>query len=322
MTQPGEFTYVQQPPRNITYEQYLAEVSIVVAALFRVIAGIAIPYQALKLSRRDWINFLAQTYPQVDAARRRVSSLSREFYDSERYKATGSVVMPELDNITIEVPDGPDLVLRNDRFTEHVQQLNILLASYEPSWFEEAMEPERAEFSEPNAPDKSLAKVLSRAQKETENAGRNTVMRAVDSASPKVVRGWARVEGTENIGSCGFCAMLISRGPVYTDSPEYAGLNVDSNTRAVRIFEKAASTGDDSELMSLMNRWHPNCDCKVVPVFKGATESWPGYEQYKALEALWGETTGEYTGRDKLNAFRRRLQRGDLPADIRRPRAA
>ena len=74
--------------------------------------------------------------------------------------------------------------------------------------------------------------------------------------------------------------------------------------------------------MSLMNRWHPNCDCKVVPVFKGATESWPGYEQYKALEALWGETTGEYTGRDKLNAFRRRLQRGDLPADIRRPRAA
>ena len=47
MTQPGEFTYVQQPPRNLTYEQYLAEVAIVVAALFRVIAGIAIPYQFL-----------------------------------------------------------------------------------------------------------------------------------------------------------------------------------------------------------------------------------------------------------------------------------
>lgn len=318
----GEVTYATVPPRPMTYEQYLAEVIVVIAALVAVLAGIARPYQALGLVRRDWIEFLAQAYPQVESARRQISEISRNYYDASRFEHTGPVLIPDLDLEDLLDDDRIDFGGGlTQGMVEAIPRLDILLDHYEPDWFEEAMEPEREEFSVPAAPDKALAKVIGRVQKEAENAGRQTIMRAVDSDSPRVIRGWARVEGNENIGSCGFCAMLISRGPVYTDSPEYAGLQVDSNTRAVQIWERAQKSGDDSELMSLMNRWHPNCDCKVVPVFRN-DNSWPGREQYLEMLELWKDSTGDFTGRDKLNAFRRALNSGDVPAAIRRPRAA
>lgn len=87
------------------------------------------------------------------------------------------------------------------------------------------------------------------------------VGKARDSRSKQPVKmGYARVlSGSEN---CSFCAMLASRGPVYSE---------DTVTRR-----------RDGR------KYHDHCDCQGVLVFKGY--SWEGEEQYRKLEAAWMES--------------------------------
>lgn len=88
--------------------------------------------------------------------------------------------------------------------------------------------------------------------------------------------GWARV----HLGSkapCGFCAMLISRGPVYK-SEETAGFAA-----------------------------HNGCECHPEPLFRGQGGAFPGHEQYDRYQALWDEVNARHSGRDALNAFRRAM---------------
>jgi hypothetical protein len=85
--------------------------------------------------------------------------------------------------------------------------------------------------------------------------------------------------------------MLISRGPVYKT--------------ADRAGQSPAGVPEE-----LMTRWHPNCDCKVVPVFD--IFNWPGRDQYLYYENLWAEVTKGYAGGknggDKLKVFRSHLE--------------
>ena len=75
--------------------------------------------------------------------------------------------------------------------------------------------------------------------------------------------GYARVlTGQE---SCAFCAMLASRGPVYSE---------DTATRRA-----------DGR------RYHDGCDCRAVLVIEG--KPWEGEEEYRRLEAAWREATWE-----------------------------
>ncbi|AHI21595.1 minor capsid protein [Corynebacterium phage Colleen] len=72
--------------------------------------------------------------------------------------------------------------------------------------------------------------------------------------------GWARVlTGEEN---CPFCAMLASRGPVYSEDTVLA------------------REGD-------RGRYHDHCDCVAVLVIKG--RPWEGEEQFKLLQDLWDD---------------------------------
>lgn len=91
----------------------------------------------------------------------------------------------------------------------------------------------------------------------------NTAMvgQARDARTKRPVKmGYARVlSGSEN---CSFCAMLASRGPVYSE---------DTVTRR-----------RDGR------KYHDHCDCQGVLVFKGY--SWEGEEQYRKLEAAWMES--------------------------------
>lgn len=75
--------------------------------------------------------------------------------------------------------------------------------------------------------------------------------------------GWARV--LTGRYSCGFCVMLASRGPVYT-SAHHAG--------------KGGAGGRD--------KFHNNCDCVVVPVFK--SKDWPGRREYEQLRDFYRAT--------------------------------
>lgn len=102
--------------------------------------------------------------------------------------------------------------------------------------------------------------------------------------------GWARV--LVGAYSCSFCAMLASRGPVYTS--------------------RAAATGRGGSPLDLFHtpylnkngkRVGGNCDCiaALVPRHK----SWEGERAYLALEDLWQRTTEGFSNDDARNAFRR-----------------
>src|SRR5690606_423924 len=101
--------------------------------------------------------------------------------------------------------------------------------------------------------------------------GRDPIMAAV-AADDKAL-GYARVGSGR---PCGFCAMLISRGPVYT--------------RDTAMFQA-----------------HDRCSCSARPVYR-RDDGWS--EQAQQLRDVWRETTAGKSGRDALNAFRRAVETG------------
>ncbi|MFW9239287.1 hypothetical protein [Corynebacterium striatum] len=117
----------------------------------------------------------------------------------------------------------------------------------------------------------------------------NTAMvgKARDSRSKQPVKmGYARVlSGSEN---CSFCAMLASRGPVYSE---------DTVTRR-----------RDGR------KYHDHCDCQGVLVFHGY--GWEGEEQYRRLEEEWmAADEGDGSGAT-LSRFKQRLKDNDVLAEI------
>jgi len=240
----------------MTAEEYAAAQAVITTELIRDVLPVVSRFQGPGLTPSIWYQLLQLIFPYVVRAREASAELGRQFYDSQR------------ETHNPEIP-------RHD----------VFLAEYQFEWFVEAMEPARIEFSRPGAADYAADQVALRAMKETENAGRRTIIRAVESDDPKIAVGWARVAtGRE---TCGFCMMLVSRGPVYRSAHD-AGQNADGT----------------------MNKWHAGCDCKVVPVFDRA--DWPGRDAYKRAEAIWKKTTKGYGGKDAMNAFRRAIDRGEV----------
>ncbi len=243
----------------------------ITAALVALLLTLLNPFRAARLARSDWLTLLTLIYPYVEDSRRQSAELAREFYDSQRSQHTSSE-----------------------------ERHDVFLAEYDAAWFEEAMRPERHRMSQPGAGDNDVAHFAMRAAKEVENGGRRTLLNAVES-DPLEPR-WARVAtGRE---TCGFCLMLVSRGPVYL-SAESAGLDL-SETEAVQAFR-----ADELSYMSeQMNKWHPGCDCKVVPVFD--LDNWPGRDAHKRALEMWIEHTRGYQGKDALNALRRAVESGEI----------
>jgi hypothetical protein len=105
----------------------------------------------------------------------------------------------------------------------------------------------------------------------------------------------ARENDTEVIGyyrktdpdPCGFCAMLASRGLVYTES---------------RNSSRASRTWVDEQDPE---QYHPDCHCQTLPLFRG--QSMPADDRRKAdeYERAWKDTEG--SGADQLKNFRDRI---------------
>jgi hypothetical protein len=120
------------------------------------------------------------------------------------------------------------------------------------------------------------AKVAQRAiETHVQQPAREVVKTAADSQEGI---GWARV--LTGATSCAFCAMLASRGPIYTS--ERAALS------------RGGSTAD---------QYHPGCDCiaDLVTDF----DTWEHRESYEQLEDLWQTATERKSNKDARNAFRR-----------------
>lgn len=237
---------------------------------------ILLPFKNIPVDNQTWKSLLNAMYPIVYDARSRSARLAREFYDSQRKAKTGS------------------------------DDYDIDLAPYDPKWFAEAMEPARRTFKLKDTSAGQVAQAAMRAGKEVENGGRSTQLTAVRGEKGRV--GWARVATGQE--TCAFCLMLVSRGPIY-ESARDAGFDTDDQT-AMEILDSGA---DQEALKELMTRWHPGCDCLVVPVFDA--KSWEGRDDYLRAKQIWADTTGGFTGVDKLNAFRRAIEKGEvLPEDF------
>lgn len=256
-------------------DQYVARQASIVRRVVRSILGIFLPFRAVQVDDYTWDSILQTIYPSVEQARRESAELAREFYDDLR---------------EIEYPG---------------EDYDIDLAPYEYEWFQEAMRPSRRSF---RLIDTSLGEVTQaalRVAKEVENGGRRTILYAIqkDGKRPK----WARVAtGAE---TCGFCLMLVSRGPVYV-TPNRAGAEI--GPEALELLDEEG----DAAITELMTRWHPGCDCKIVPVFD-TQGNWPGKRDFLEAQKLWKEVTKGYSGRDALNAFRRAVESGKIdPADM------
>lgn len=250
----------------------------------------------------DWLAFLQAIFSVVRNQAMQAARLAREFYDSERQR---------------QVPGVP------------MNPVNLAQLSFEN--FVRDMEPARKLASKPDfSPDLVVARVA----RTVENGARRTMIRAVENPDPdldphvdndvvadpdkppepkrsskdkqaaqlvKLVKGWARVPtGRE---TCGFCWMLASRGPVYTSSGT-AGAK-GSQKSVIRKVADGSFSSDD------MDKWHPGCDCKVVPVFK--LDDWAGKDKYEAAWKVWkDEIQGKYSGKDALNEYRRLVERGEI----------
>lgn len=255
----------------MTAEEYAEAQAAITAELVATVLQLSTSFRLPTLTIYDWRFLLEILFPFVYEARRKSAELARQFYDSQR---------------ELHLPDRP----RKDMY----------LAEYQLDWFIEDMFPAREDFLESGASEGSVSQVALRAAKAVENGGRRTLLRVVDDDTE--VQGWARVAtGRE---TCGFCMMLVSRGPAYK-SARGAGLNASDE-----LAEELWNRGDTAALKELMTRWHPGCDCKVVPVFDRA--NWPGRDAYLRALEIWKKETRGYRGKDAMNAFRRAIENGDI----------
>lgn len=242
----------------MTLDEYAKAQAEISAAAAREVAAIAAQFLVPKMSSSVWVQFLRLLFPRVLRAREKSARIARQFYDSQRAE-------------------------HNPGLPPH----EIFLAKYKLEWFTEAMEPERAAFSKPGASEDARARVIGRILKEVENGGRRTILRPVDDEDPDIkdpiALGYARVAtGRE---TCGWCWMLVSRGPVY---------------------RSRESAGEEK-------KFHPMCDCKIVPVFD--RQNWPGRDAFLKAREVWKKTTkGAKSNKEAINMFRRAVDAGELTA--------
>lgn len=232
----------------MTYEEYVSAQRLLILRLIAQLIVFLNPFRLRAISPSAWVGLLAGMYDTIVESRKASAELARKFYDAERERM---------------LPGEP----RHD----------VYLGEYDTDWFLEAMEPARKAFSQAEASRESMNAVIGQAVKVAENAGRNTIIRAVET-DPKALR-YARVQGGNE--SCAWCLVMISRGPVY-HSRESAGEGA---------------------------YWHENCDCKVVPVFD--MDNWTGRDAWLAAEDIWRKAQGRNSA-EKVKWIRRYLNGREL----------
>lgn len=105
------------------------------------------------------------------------------------------------------------------------------------------------------------------------------------------VVGYVRVSRTGT--PCGWCAMLISRGPVYKS--------------------EASATYGDGDL------YHDNCHCYAIPVFSdGQYDSSPLFDLNRKYEAEWPRVTRGLSGKAAVSAWRKHIRNDKASAQAAR----
>lgn len=249
--------------------------------------GMLSTIQAQEVPEGLWLTILRLLWqallPNFESSARN----SRSFFDSQRESVLGDV---------------------------DLKPVNLSSVSYERFVYD--MSPFRELMAGPDTPVEVLSNAALRAVRTVENVGRRQMIRAVSepdevfdsivaedqfSQKRRFVQGWARVAtGRE---TCGWCLMLVSRGPVYRHDTAGSRLSFTET-----LTEYARGTLDPEKHL---NQWHTGCDCKLVPVFDLNAE-WEGKSRFRAAEELWKRSTIGYSGQDAVNAFRRAVENGEF----------
>jgi hypothetical protein len=204
-----------------------------------------LPYKPLKDS--EWAKLILLLFPMVARARAESVVLAREFYAS---------LAPHH-----SAPDVPD-------------------PYYDPTALSKALSVPRVPAVAQSSvrdyladPDHAEAAVGTGAAVVGHHAQQASREWTIDATSADDIRfGRYDPEGE----TCGFCRLLISRGPVYRSA-------VSGNFKS-----------------------HPRCTCLAVPVFD--ENDWIGKDQYEAADALYRKTTVGKSGAEARNAFRRAVE--------------
>lgn len=254
---------------TVKLSEYVERQQSITESIVSIVLALVEPFLRPEMGTDQWLGLLELAYPYVENHRYESAELAREFYDSER--------------------------------SEHYPQAGIhetFLAGYKPEWFVRDMGSIRGTISREDAGEQDASRFAGHVAAIVEDGGRETLIHAADTDPLDVA--WARVAtGRE---TCGFCLMLVSRGPVYT-SAENAGINTD-DLQALELYGRSQSGDQDAhkELNALMRKFHDFCDCKVVPVFD--RNNWPGMQaQQEALE-LWKSLSEGRNGKETLSRLR------------------
>lgn len=261
------------------------------------------PYIGMRVSTSLWRELLILLFSVVQPASIRAAEVSRDHYDSERERVGLPPHPIPLADLTIE------------RFMKDMDDVRPMV--------------QRGLVNQ-----NQIHEVALRVARSVENSGRWTVMKAPDQPDPALeeaanrlevteggsprrargpngVKGWARVAtGRE---TCGWCWMLVSRGPVYSSAGS-AGSAMDERDSMQLV---GAGEFDSAQHM---HAWHTGCDCKVVPVFD--LNNWDGKERYEAAQQLWREATRGYSGKGAINAYRRAVEAGGIQEILNGDQAA
>lgn len=192
------------------------------------------------MSARDWDAVMHTTYRVMKPYRDQATELARRFHDDNRLEQTGDQVRHD--------------VFKDDYFPE--------------TWYRQTMRPVFQHAQENRSAEDLVEESVARVVKVVEDGARRTLIQAVQSDTSHVVRGFARFDPRPP--TCAFCTMMISRGPVYVN-PNTGGWPFDT-----RRLEKALLEESPERISEMMNKWHPDCTCVVVPVYK--------YDNYPTLD--------------------------------------
>lgn len=186
---------------------------------------------ALDATTERW---LSAAEPIINTQRRRSAALAGDYYRSFRAIEAGSADV----DVILEGPVDPAAVRTSLRVTGPVSIKQQMLAG----------------LTLARASDISQATSAGAAMRHALNAGRDTLANTI--VADEAAIGWARVTS----GSpCWFCAMLASRGPVYSaDSVDFEA--------------------------------HDNCSCSIEPVFRRRSSWPPGSQRWRDL---WDQAKAE-----------------------------
>ena len=297
--------------------QYSAEQKAAVAAVVSTAAALAAMYGVQLLTLAGWRKLLEALFPLVAQQRTASAMSARRFYDAQR-----RINFPTVLQHDIELPattwDGFVQAMEPAR-REVVKQVRMSAAKGDPVVPDKIARPvvlQTAKVVQDAGRDTivkaaetdQIPDVVDNLERELKDAvriekratwGGNTydvevpdkpTRKDLDTdyakAATKIV-GWARVATGDE--TCGWCWMLVSRGPVYTDA---ASAGLDNPVDDIDALEVLGTTNGSQDLKTLqvaarghMTEWHPGCDCIAVPVFD--RNNWVGRDTHRRALEDW-----------------------------------